>query len=438
MSANQKADLIFEPTLKDFLESRRTELVTVLSGGNNSGKSLTLKWLKAEIGIEAYMIGVNRFYHVYHLSSALREQNEVVNYDNSFRNSYQQEQFNYEQNVIGLEQIIRGLSNSKRGTLFSLCGDLLGTTFSLKKVEEDNDLSVSYIDMGGQNLSVASTGTRLLMTVLGICMDDRFSCLLVDEPELGLSPKIQQVLATALEDPTSRQQYFPHLRSVFIATHSHLFLNRIEIQSNYVVSKTGKCINLKRVETMNDFHQLQFNLLGNDLESMFFPSAIVVVEGITDYDYLTRLIQLRFPAKRITVISSGGDVKKKVAGLRETFGDLNKSPYRGRLFVVLDSVHQRNLSIELQTMGVEAANIITWDRNGIEYVYPPSLLSDVFACAPDRVGEVTIQGDRIQLNGITKTKAELSKEILKRLDSATVLPDEMEIKLLSRISSAVD
>ena len=120
-----------------------------------------------------------------------------------------------------------------------------------------------------------------------------------------------------------------------------------------------------------------------------------------------------------------------MAGLRETFGDLNKSPYRTRLFVVLDSVHQLNLSIELQSTGVEAANIIIWDRNGIEYLYPPSLLSDVFGCALDRVSEVTIQGNRIQLNGITKTKSDLSKEVLTRVYSATVLPAEMEKKFLS-------
>jgi predicted ATP-dependent endonuclease of OLD family len=438
MDDSQKADLIFEPTLQDFLQSRRNKLLTVLSGGNNSGKSLTLKWLKVTIGIEAYMVGVNRFYHVYHLGSSLREQNEVQNYENSFRSGYQQEQFNYEQNVMGLEQIIRGLNNSKREILLNLCGDLLGTTFSLRRVEEDNDLSVSYVDMGGQNLSVGSTGTRLLMTILGICMDDRFECLLIDEPELGLSPNIQQVLVNVLEDPESRQRYFPHLRSVFIATHSHLFLSRIDIQDNYVVSKAGQHIRLKQVETINDFHKLQFNLLGNNLETMFFPSAIVVVEGPTDYEYLTRVIQLRFPSRKITVISSGGDVKKKVAGLRETFGDLNKTPYRSRLFVVLDSVHQLNLSAELQSMGVEAANIITWDRNGIEYIYPNALLADVYACAPERVREMAIQDDRILLNGVTKTKVELSKELVRRLDSATKLPNELEEKFLRKISTAID
>jgi hypothetical protein len=45
-----------------------------------------------------------------------------------------------------------------------------------------------YIDVAGQNLSVGSTGIRLLVTVLGLCMDEVFHTILIDEPELGLGP----------------------------------------------------------------------------------------------------------------------------------------------------------------------------------------------------------------------------------------------------------
>jgi hypothetical protein len=171
---------------------------------------------------------------------------------------------------------------------------------------------------------------------------------------------------------------------------------------------------------------------------MFFPSAIVVVEGPTDHEYLERVIQLRFPARKVTVVPSGGDVKRKVAGLREVFGDLSKSPVRSRLFVVLDSVHQRNLSAELQAMGVEPSNIVIWNRNGIEYIYPASLLSDIYACPVARVGELNIQADRIELNAIVRTKSDLGKEIVKRLSSTTPLPEELEAKLLKLIAMAIE
>ena len=292
--------------------------------------------------------------------------------------------------------------------------------------------------MGGQNLSVGSTGTRLLMTILGICMDERFKFILIDEPELGLSPKVQQVFSALLRDTKMRAKYFAHLQKVILATHSHIFLDRTDIQNNFVISKLDKQISLQQVQTLNDFHRLQFNLLGNDLETMFFPSAIVIVEGQTDYAYLDRILQLRFPTNRITVTQSGGDVKRKVHALKEVFGDLSKSPIRNRLFVVVDSVHPRGLSSELQSMGVEANNIVIWDHNSIEYIYPIPLVSDIYSCAPERIHELSISGDRIMLNGIIKTKDELAKEIIKRLDSSIALPIELEDKLLIPIKSAIN
>ncbi|MBD1217063.1 MAG: ATP-dependent nuclease [Aphanizomenon sp.] len=438
MNTLQKTDLIFNPTLDQFLISRQENFLTVLSGGNNNGKSLVLKWLKFSMGSSAYMIGTNRFYHVYHFNSSVRDPNQIQQYENQFQSNFSQENYNYEQNFIDLNQIIVNLGNQKREALFSLCGQLLNTTFSLRKVDEDNDLSVSYIDMGGQNLSVGSTGTRLLMTILGICMDERFKFILIDEPELGLSPKVQQVFSTLLRNTEMRTKYFAHLQKVVLATHSHIFLDRTDIQNNFIISKLDKQISLQQVQTLNDFHRLQFNLLGNDLETMFFPSAIVIVEGPTDYTYLDRVLQLRFPTNRITVTQSGGDVKRKVHALKEVFGDLSKSPLRNRLFLVVDSVHPRGLSAELQAMGVEADNIVIWDNNGVEYIYPASLLSDVYSCAPERVHELSITGDRITLNGVTKTKNELANEIVKRLDSAIILPPELEEKLLAPIKSAIN
>jgi hypothetical protein len=87
---------------------------------------------------------------------------------------------------------------------------------------------------------------------------------------------------------------------------------------------------------------------------------------------------------------------------------------------------------------VEADNIVIWDNNGVEYIYPASLLSDVYSCAPERVHELSITGDRITLNGVTKTKNELANEIVKRLDSAIILPPELEEKLLAPIKSAIN
>lgn len=299
MVAHRKQDIEFVPSLQLFGQTRSQSPLTVLAGPNNSGKSITLRWLKSTLGKTAYFVGTNRFYHVYHFSTGIREPNELDQLESNFHSHFNDERHNYEQNVFDLSRIIIGLSDKRRTELFALCGELIGNNFSLRKVDEQNDLSPRYIDMDGQNLSVGSTGTRLLLTILGLCMDDRFTSILIDEPELGLSPKVQTALATFLQDQEERKKYFPNLERVYLATHSHLFLARADITSNYVVTKEGKRINLTRVQDISDFHRLQFNLLGNAFESMFFPSAIVVVEGKTDHAYIDRVTQLRFRGRRV-------------------------------------------------------------------------------------------------------------------------------------------
>jgi len=437
MPGPRKQELEFTPSLQLFAQSRANASLTVLSGGNNSGKSLTLKWLKSTLGRTAYMIGTNRFYHVYHFSTGLRDPNELDSFESTFQSQFAQDDYNYEQNTFDLNRIIIGLSDKRRADLFALCGDLIGNSFSMKKVDDDNDLSPRYIDMDGQNLAVGSTGTRLLMTILGICMDDRFSTVLIDEPELGLSPRVQQALATFFDDVAMRKQIFPHLERIYIATHSHLLLSRSDITSNFITAKEGTRIALQRVQSISDFHRLQFNLLGNSLESIFFPSAIIVVEGKTDHAYIDRLIELLLPSRRVTVVHSGGDVKRKVHSLRETLGDLERSPLRARLFVVLDSIHQPGLKAELVKYGVIEDHVIIWGKNGIEYLYPSALLCGIFSCGEESVASLDITGDRITLNGIARTKNELSIEVLKALRSDTPLPLELKSKLIDPLTETI-
>lgn len=253
MAAYKKQDIEFVPSLQLFAQSRASSSYTALAGPNNSGKSLVLRSLKYTLGRSSYFVGTNRFYHVYHLSTSLRQTNELDQFESNFQSQFNDESHNHEQNVFDLARIITSLSDKRRSDLFTLCGALIGSTFSMKKVEEDNELSPRYIDMDGQNLSVGSTGTRLLMTILGICMDDRFKTILIDEPELGLSPKVQNALSAFLQDEAQRSKYFPHLERVFVSTHSQLFLSRSDMASNYVVSKDGRAYLSQRRKISTNF-----------------------------------------------------------------------------------------------------------------------------------------------------------------------------------------
>src|SRR5262245_44037905 len=84
----KKQDIEFVPSLQLFSQARANSPLTVLAGANNSGKSLTLRWLKSTLGRSAYFVGTNRFYHVYHFSSGIREANELDQFENSFSSHF--------------------------------------------------------------------------------------------------------------------------------------------------------------------------------------------------------------------------------------------------------------------------------------------------------------------------------------------------------------
>ncbi len=70
----------------------------------------------------------------------------------------------------------------------------------------------------------------------------------------------------------------------------------------------------------------------------------------------------------------------------------------------------------------------------MEYVYPDSVLRDVFGGS----ASFAIEGDRIRAGDIIKTKNELCDAVVARLDSSTPLPEELERELLKRLKDAID
>lgn len=268
-------------------------------------------------------------------------------------------------------------------------------------------------------------------------MDTNFDTMFIDEPELGLGPRIQSSLSAFLANRAERDRFFPHLRSVTVATHSHLFLDRSDINNNFIVSKAGNSVTIDRVDSFTKFHTLQFNLLGNSLESLFLPAAFLLVEGKTDQLYLERWIQLRFPGRNILLTQTLGDPKKRLHTLRDALGDIFKSPFRGRIFPVLDSAHTRGDPDALEAMGVPRDQIVIWERNGIEYLYPPKLMGQIFGCAPEQISSLRIENDEVELNGVKRKKYDLCQEVVRLMTPDVEPPRELEAKLLSRLSTAI-
>ena len=102
-----------------------------------------------------------------------------------------------------------------------------------------------------------------------------------------------------LYDTAQRVKLCPHLKQLYVATHSHIFLDRTTYSNNFVVTKDARHITARPIGSVSNLHQLQFNMLGNELESLFLPSAIVVVEGESDVTFLNKVLELHLPGVRV-------------------------------------------------------------------------------------------------------------------------------------------
>ena len=141
----------------------------------------------------------------------------------------------------------------------------------------------------------------------------------------------------------------------------------------------GTTVSVNQLNSIADLHRLQFSMLGNQLESIYLPSAITLVEGQSDVAFLAKVVQLRIPDRKVAIVPAKGDgeVQNKLNVLREAFGDLSASPYRDRLFVVLDQKHSLKKS-RGERQGVQGDNMVVWSENGIEYLYPEELIAIAF------------------------------------------------------------
>jgi predicted ATP-dependent endonuclease of OLD family len=135
-------------------------------------------------------------------------------------------------------------------------------------------------------------------------LDDEYDTFLIDEPELGISPEAQGVLADFLFDRQHRAKYFAHVKTLILATHSTIFLDRQNISNNFMIEKKGDEVLCTRVASQAEFNRIHFLLLGNRFETLYLPSLIIFVEGKSDYVFIQKVLTTRFSNQLFSVISA--------------------------------------------------------------------------------------------------------------------------------------
>ena len=428
-------ELAFTPSVDDLIQGQGGSKITVLTGVNNSGKSAYLK--KAVSDRSKLYIGANRFYSFHHLPLYSDNTSDLDNWFNQHQSTHHQQWQNFESSYFNTQTAITRLKDDRRRVLFDVFEELFGAHVSVKPEDPHNEFSNRYISVGDDSLSVTSSGTRLFLGLLAAVMDDRFSAVAIDEPELGLAPVLQRRLADILIRGVDRERLFPHDPHILLTTHSHLFLDRSLPSNNWVVSKAGNLISAVQCKSFSELHDIQFRLLGNELSELLLPDAVVFVEGPTDKAFLELVIERTFPKSKIVIEPCGGHIAARLNYWGSSLGDMQVSPYRLRTFVVYDSVKEAGLEKKCDQFGIPMEHRVEWTGNGIEYCYPLSVLSSIYKVNLLSHGELTISGDEVSCNGIGYKKVDLSRIVCAAMTPEVVVPQEVVTKFLTPLSKAL-
>lgn len=430
---DQKPGTQFKERAQNLIKEIEKSKLIVLCGRNNSGKSYILKTLAENLGERASYLGPARYqnFNVLGFFTPNRKQKRRTQKYTQFIRQWHNEQQNIDNSPLNLQEAIAELSDQKRSQLIEIMEKLLGSKMEMRFTVENNSMSQKYISVDGHNISFTGSGYRLITTLITSLLDDEFDIFLIDEPELGISPEAQGIFSDFLFDKEIRSKYFGHIKTLVLATHSTIFLDRHSINNNYFVEKDRDEIEVRQVQNINDINRIHFFLLGNRLETLYMPSAIVIVEGKTDYKYIERVLGLRYKDFHISLIQANSDsrIKEIFYITKNLLGDIQKSPYRDRIFVVLDRIHGEGLVDQLEKMGLPRENIVIWSKNGIEYYYPASIMKSIF----NSIGIITLDGDMVKLNALEYNKNELVDLILPKMDQQTELPLELESEFLNKI-----
>jgi predicted ATP-dependent endonuclease of OLD family len=192
----------------DAILKLRASEYSVLVGRNNCGKSFLLKTLTSQWGSGASYLGPARYQNFNLLGYFTPNRNRKNEKWNAFTREWGNQQLNLDNSLINLRQGIAELSDVQRGNLRIIVKLLLNVDLELRHTVANNTMSQQYISCSGHNISFTSSGFRLIMTLLVSLLDADYDTFLIDEPELGISPEAQGVMADFLFDRSHRQMYF--------------------------------------------------------------------------------------------------------------------------------------------------------------------------------------------------------------------------------------
>jgi putative ATP-dependent endonuclease of OLD family len=165
--------------------------------------------------------------------------------------------------------------------------------------------------------------------------DGKSFLFFIDEAELHLHPSAQRNLKNVLYELSESTD------QVFINTHSSVFV--ADEGANQKIFKAEKNEGETEIESADEFSKpnIVFELLGGSPADLLLPRNFIIVEGVSEFELLTRIIKRLYADRpKIQVIQAHGDIDqivRTINAIEKAYSPLENSIYREKLIILLDA-----------------------------------------------------------------------------------------------------
>lgn len=377
--------------------------LTIFVGVNNSGKSTILRSICS--GHEDhFLVSTDRLFinQERTLSKDSLSQNQQY-----FRQIKDADSDNIQKNIDILQELWN-LNNNERKEIYKYYNEYFPDSIKEELENPQNKHSTPLLKMKGFPMSKQGSGARAILQILIKLFDKDINVICIDEPELGLEPKLQKFLFKSLKTKSQEKR-------IIIATHSHLFLDREQIENNYVCKRNrkGKII-INKIENEVEIRNKTFELLGNELKDFGLPERIIIVEGVSDKIFIDKVIALAnknynlFFAECDNKIASATEAISQFLRFSEDLAPV----YLKNIWIIGDFKQQRDIHLREWKRKLNDSHVKILSKNGIEHYYPKRIFKTIFQT--DDINRILPNKkikDPIKYKNISISKKELAEKV---------------------------
>lgn len=368
------------------------EAITVFFGKNNSGKTSVLvgacnAFMSKNHFIMDYL-GLNRVHTESTYKYELEDLNEYQRDDHQRENRKRRSG-----NSVGQHQCFDSLEElalqdtETREKVVGWMNEHF-ETWSFEEIKKGRYTSGLEVKVNNVSPLEQGTGAKAVLPIIIQLFNPRVTLLAIDEPELGLEPRMQKIIFQAIKEASQGVNGFP-LKRVLLATHSHLFLDRKDIHNNFSIQKMGNVVRVAQLKKPEELHTATYLLLGSNPTDLFFPSNVIIVEGRSDRIFLNALFQLgrnegRYESQNLAFHFLDGYDKLKDGA--EAVAQMLKTQsyvpvYRDRICGVFDRPYRKGKllqEVRAHFNDVKKERFVELDKPAIEYYYPVGAVNKAF------------------------------------------------------------